>query len=500
MFKLISIILKAFLLNQRLLIILQNNNEIRPTGGFITSTASISFLKIKFLNVFTDLQCSKKIKGPTPLMNLLHHGNLNAWSFRDANFDPDFTKSAKQIIKFYNIEYPSHKIHSLIAINFTFFEKILKIIGPISIKKQSINSQNLFYFLSASVSDIDRHSLHDLQNRKNILKSLAKKILLNVITKPYLIAKYSKLVNSSYTSRSIQIFQSNKSTNQFKAAPGQVFFSINECNCLGLKSNRYIKKTIFHDSEINDKNILTEKIRIIWEHLGEYDFPLSGNYHAYIRIFLNKNFKIQEIDLFPQQSKPNVNNYGNLQYIDFNLALPPKQKFIFNIIASRKQPSSNYQFHHFHQSGSQNEHLHKTITFPQTYRLASTDPSLLIKENTATLDQANISKDTKFNLQVTEKNIPPRIISHEIYSHNIITVEFSSPPKEKITKNHITVFQKETHKQLSIDSIKIEKNTLQIKTTNMPKTKELFYSVHIQNALYPKGRQITVVYRPQFFY
>ena len=78
---------------KRYLIVFQNNNEIRPTGGFMGSFALVDIQKGKILNIDIpgggtyDLkgQMKKEVEPPLPLQL-----SNNRWEFQDANWFPDF--------------------------------------------------------------------------------------------------------------------------------------------------------------------------------------------------------------------------------------------------------------------------------------------------------------------------------------------------------------------------------------------------------------------------
>ena len=94
------------------LVLLQNNNELRSTGGYITSVFDITLGKFgakkKSLNVNTDLYDHKKVDAPTPIQKMLYDSHLNTWTFRDANYYPDFKKSGEKLVEFYNLVYPNN--------------------------------------------------------------------------------------------------------------------------------------------------------------------------------------------------------------------------------------------------------------------------------------------------------------------------------------------------------------------------------------------------------
>lgn len=82
---------------QTYLVLLQNNMELRPTGGFIGSFALLTFNKGQLLDFevrdvySTDGQLKGHVEPPTELKE--HLGEAG-WYLRDSNWDPDFPTSA----------------------------------------------------------------------------------------------------------------------------------------------------------------------------------------------------------------------------------------------------------------------------------------------------------------------------------------------------------------------------------------------------------------------
>lgn len=116
-----------------ILILFQNKNEIRATGGFI---GSLGFLELSsgritdfsFRDVYDfDWQLKKFIPPPKELLPLTNRLHL-----RDANFSLDFPTSAKRIQWFLEHE-KGPTVDTVIALDQSFLGLLLNITGPIEI-------------------------------------------------------------------------------------------------------------------------------------------------------------------------------------------------------------------------------------------------------------------------------------------------------------------------------------------------------------------------------
>ena len=128
---------------KRILVIFQNQNELRSTGGFIGSFADILLQdgKIQNINISSiydlDGQLNENIRPPAPILSV-----NNRWYFRDANWFTSFDESAKKIISFYEKE-GGETPSLLLAITPQVISELLKITGPLKTKDNiELNQDN----------------------------------------------------------------------------------------------------------------------------------------------------------------------------------------------------------------------------------------------------------------------------------------------------------------------------------------------------------------------
>ncbi len=130
------------------LILLQNNNELRPTGGVIDSYAYLSFENGKLKNLeakdvsYLDSQLKIHVEPPKEIKSDL---NQKDYLLQDANWEPDFPTSARQISWFYTKE-TNQRVAGIVAMDISAIEDLLKVIGPLDLPdlKERITADNLF--------------------------------------------------------------------------------------------------------------------------------------------------------------------------------------------------------------------------------------------------------------------------------------------------------------------------------------------------------------------
>ncbi len=137
------------------LILIQNHDELRATGGFITGVGTVQVEKgeITALKVgkVTDAEptnawsLNEPVSGnwtqPPPALS--RYMGLGNWAFRDVNFFADFTTTAQLAAEFWQKEKGS-KIDGVIAINEQGLESLLKGLGPVQLASgEQIDAENL---------------------------------------------------------------------------------------------------------------------------------------------------------------------------------------------------------------------------------------------------------------------------------------------------------------------------------------------------------------------
>ncbi|GAJ02563.1 unnamed protein product, partial [marine sediment metagenome] len=137
----------AFTGKKTYLLLLQDNLELRPTGGFISSYGLITFANGKLLDFqirdiyATDNQLKGRVKPPLPLEKYLGE---KSWYFRDSNWDPHFPASGVKAEWFLKTAI-ERDVDGVIAFNFNFLQKILQALGPVELLEsgEKITTDNL---------------------------------------------------------------------------------------------------------------------------------------------------------------------------------------------------------------------------------------------------------------------------------------------------------------------------------------------------------------------
>lgn len=156
------------------LFLLQNNRELRPTGGFIGTYGILKVDAGEFTidtdNIYNlDTPASKYVTEPSP-DPIARHTTTQNWLMRDINWSPDFPTSARKAEEKYHEEGGAEQdIDGVIAITPTLIESLLGLVGPITVDGTTFTQENFFNKLQYEVEfGYDENGISD-DDRKEII-------------------------------------------------------------------------------------------------------------------------------------------------------------------------------------------------------------------------------------------------------------------------------------------------------------------------------------------
>jgi hypothetical protein len=119
------------------LLLAQNSDELRATGGFISGAGILTLDRGKMQSF--SLDDSVNIDNiaeqiyPDPPDPMLRYMNIEMWLFRDANWSPDFPTSANMATELYKLG-QGREVSDVIAFDPAAVQGLLETIGPVSVE------------------------------------------------------------------------------------------------------------------------------------------------------------------------------------------------------------------------------------------------------------------------------------------------------------------------------------------------------------------------------
>jgi len=295
---------------QRYLVLFQNNNELRATGGFIGSFAIFDIYQGQVIGIEVprggtyDLDAGQVIKYKAPKALSLINPDFNIW---DANWWSDFPTSAKKISEMYQKSGGS-SVDGVIAVNSDVLKELLVVLGPVRLDQFNIeiNSDNLYQALQQQIEIIDAET----NEPKAIIADLVPNIMQKLINfegdKTILAETLIKVLST----KDIQIYSTHKDiqselvkfgwAGDMKNA-GFDYLQIVNTNIAGGKTDNDIVQTIDHQAEILSDGHVVNTLRITRTNNGPVDNPfagIDGGNMDYMRIYVPLGSQLLEASGF----------------------------------------------------------------------------------------------------------------------------------------------------------------------------------------------------------
>jgi hypothetical protein len=148
-------ITSALVNHSRYLLVFQNTDEVRATGGFIGSYAVLDFgarepLRFEIRDMYDPSGIGMTLPSPPGQKEYLSEGK--GLKLIDANWSPDFPTSAQTILSYFaNLPGDPQDFDGVIAVPLSTVEKLVALIGEIYLpdSQKNISGENLAAFLRA---------------------------------------------------------------------------------------------------------------------------------------------------------------------------------------------------------------------------------------------------------------------------------------------------------------------------------------------------------------
>lgn len=319
-------------------VLFQNNMELRPGGGFIGSYGILrmAYGKVKDFTIHdvydADGQLRGHIEPPFPLRRYLPTAH---WFLRDANFFPDFPKSASFSANLLQKE-TGVVVDGVIGVDVSFVKLLVSVLGPLNIVdyKRVVTVDNFYEITQAHVEknffpgstqkkDFLRSVFFALQEKVFSAKSLPYLSLAKVIAQ----ATFEKHLIIAFSDPQLQrLFAVNGFSSSFfdnrMDGPTIVndFLGISEANLGVNKANAYLQRKVEQVVTIGDDGFLRNSITLRYKNEST-KWP-GGDYKNYLQIIVPKGSVLSEIliDGQAQQIFPAVTDFTVYEKKDF---IPP---------------------------------------------------------------------------------------------------------------------------------------------------------------------------------
>lgn len=295
----------------RYLLLFQNNTELRPTGGFIGTYGILELenAKIKTLTIEDVYNLDKnsdiKIKAPDELKKYLEIKNLY---LRDANWDPDYVKSAKLIETLYKMESgDGRNFDGIVALNPSVLENILEVISDIEIDGKIFTASNVIDLLNYETKTGYVEKGYTEDERKKIIEDFSVVLKDEIFNSDLDTVKnigYS-IIESLYNKDILLYFENSNIQKMVKdyGFDGSItnteydYLSIFDANMLAGKSDFGIERDVNYSVK-SSSGKLVSTLSLFYNNnyeAGIYEEKVTDVYKSYTRVYVPEGSRLKAV-------------------------------------------------------------------------------------------------------------------------------------------------------------------------------------------------------------
>lgn len=352
------------------LIMNQNDTELRPTGGFMGSYAIVKLHHGKITDFYVDdaYRIDGQLVGPDSTEKVIPN----------ANFDPDFTASAKYIASLYE-QAGGGTPDGVIAINTQVMSALLQVIGNIELPDRdlTITPANFSQVVYGEIQKVEK-----TDNPKLILSELSPILLQKVMSLSRDdLNKLTPLLTSQIQQKNLMFYVRQPELQQlltrldwggslYNPAPKQDYLMVVRANMGAVKSSYNILDDINHQVSVSSTGEVTEHLTLTYAHTGTGQLP-DGDNKDYIRVYVPQGSVAKNIIGYDVAEPMVVESAHNKTYFGFYVTTKPGETKTVTIdyrlpFALDLGAGEQYSVYFQKQAGTLNTTLTSVLQLPAT--------------------------------------------------------------------------------------------------------------------------------------
>lgn len=410
------------------LVLLENNLELRPTGGFIGSYGKFDFEngRLKGIKVDDIYNLDGGLKDAIdPPIELKTDLGINRWYLRDSNFDPDFPTSARQAEFFFKKE-SGEAVNGVIALDLAASGKLLTAVGGLDLPEygERVDGVNLF---ERSITHAEVGFFPGSQAKKSYLVSLQTQLFNKVFylpkqNWPAIIQALAESLEQKHMLIYLEdpaIFSYLASANwsgvfprapELRAGDTGDFLSVVEANLGANKSNYFLTRRYKLNTSFGKEGQINHKLKIDYKNTSPSEVFPAGKYKNRMRIYLPLGTKISkalwgETDITAQLVT--FSDYGRTGYSVLLELMPKEQKSLmidYNLQAplNFKDNYVSYRLDILKQPGTGADPFDFTLTYPINFSIESNPEKSVTSEQEVNIG-TELLTDRSFLFKIKKK-------------------------------------------------------------------------------------------------
>lgn len=382
---------------QRYLVLLQNESEIRSTGGWLTSYGIIGVEGGQIRELFVDdiynadgtLRVQgKRYSPPESMRNAL---DVKDWLFSLVNWSPNLSETREASQQFVSALGKGNDIDGIITVDIAFFQKLLDKWGGIEVpgEDELITGENLYEKVFQMHREFTPGSTQKTTFLANLANEIIKKLLSMDIAQ---IADMSDILQSSLDEKHLQIaFKNNEAFNFFNNRnwAGNLDSKYNDApividwNWGGNKANQYLNKNLALSVNIKDEDTIDFTYTATVENTSTENVYPQGDYINYQRVYIPAEAQLLKISGI-EDNKYTVYRESGYKVLGGWFNVPSKEiktleisyrlerdKIGMNFPLEKKEDTIFLDLNIFKQAGERKHAYRLDLSYPSTWVLSN---------------------------------------------------------------------------------------------------------------------------------
>jgi UDP-glucuronate decarboxylase len=413
------------------LVLLENNLELRGSGGFIGSYAKLDFEGGRLKNIKVDdiynLDGSLKdhVEPPAEIKNDLGQKDF---FLRDSNFEPDFPTAARQAEFFYNKE-AGERVNGVISIDLSASGALLNAVGGLDLPDygEHVDGSNLF---ERAITHAEVGFFPGSQAKKNYLTSLQTQLF----NKIFFLSKQNwpgiiQAMSSSLGDKHIQLYLDDPSL--FSYVTGQSwggaiprpakeevgktddFLAAIDTNLGANKANYYLERNYNLETSVGKEGQIFHHLIISYKNNSPSEVFPAGKYKNRFRIYLPLGSKLTKASFGESDITKSVTTYSDYGRTVYSMLveLNPREAKTLTLDYTPPKPlnftagdngTSAYSLNVFKQAGTDKDSFKWNLTYPINLKVTSIDNQAVTSANQEVNINTDLKNDRSFSLNFSK--------------------------------------------------------------------------------------------------
>ena len=416
------------------LVVFQNENELRPGGGFIGSYAIVSFDdgKLAGFNIHDIYEADGQLKGHVePPEEIKKHLGEAGWYLRDSNWQASWMAGAAEMQWFFEKE-TGRKVDGVIGMNLSAAKAILGVTGEVFVPdfKEKVNKDNIY---EQAQYYAENKFFPGSKQKVSFLSALGQQLyeeIRNLIGQKT--AELGAAMIRKLDEREIQVAVNQKEVGKIMASlgwDGEIYqgrcglaagnkscvadyLMVVEANFGVNKANFFVKRNIEEAVTIKEGEI-GRVLRINYENTAKNSNWPGGDYKNYLRLYLPSEVGLETVTIGQEgaveklgSDRVKVRLVAGKKEVGFLVVVPVSQKrtveIRYNSAVNLGQAKELVYLNYIQkQSGFGETGVVKLITIPEGWQVSLVEPEATMVGGKV-LFNLKLDKDIKMGVEINK--------------------------------------------------------------------------------------------------